>query len=65
MKIEPDGLYPVNAPAQLCIPWMGKIPLSAWGDLAEGSQGKSLRQLAREYMVSHEAVRRTLRASHR
>ena len=62
MKIVRDGLYPVSAPAQLCIPWMGKIKPSAWGALAEGREGKSLRQLAKEYSVSHETVRRTLKA---
>ena len=62
MKIVRDGLYPVNAPAQLCIPWMGKIKTSAWGALAKGREGKSLRQLAKEDGVSHEAVRRTLKA---
>jgi len=60
MKIERDRLYPVNAPARLCIAWAGKIQPSVWADLAEGREGKSLRRLAREYGVSHEAVRRTL-----
>ena len=60
MKIAREGLYPVNAPAQLCKLWMGKIKPSEWGTLAEGREGKSLRQLAKEYRVSHEAVRRTL-----
>lgn len=63
MKIERDGLYPVNAPAQLCAVWTGGIKPWAWGALAEGREGKTLRQLAQEYTVSHEAVRRTLKAS--
>jgi len=62
MKIVRDGLYPVNAPAQFCILWRGKIKPSAWRALAEGTEGKSLRQLAKEYRVSHETVRRTLKA---
>jgi len=35
MKIERGGLYPVNAPAQLCMRWTGKIPLSAWADFGK------------------------------
>jgi hypothetical protein len=63
MKIERGGLYPVNAPHELLIPWIGKIPLTGWHDLAEERSGKTLRQLAEEYGVSHETVRRALRQS--
>jgi hypothetical protein len=38
-----------------------KIPVSAWPDIAERHKTASLRAIAQDYGVSHEAVRRTLR----
>ncbi len=39
-----------------------KIPRSAWPELAEHNQTKTLRELAKDHGVSHEAVRRALRS---
>ena len=56
------GLYPVQAPAQLLTSWRGKLPSYLWCEVSERRKTKSLRQLAKEYGVSHEAVRRALAA---
>lgn len=43
-----------------------KIPPSAWGTVLQRvEQGEPLRQIARDYGVSYEAVRRVLRAARR
>jgi hypothetical protein len=65
MQYLAGELFPVNAPAHLRMIWTGSIQLNQWPEVVERLKVKSLRQIAREYMVSHEAVRRTLRASHR
>jgi len=52
--------FPVNAPAHLTVIWTGLIEPTQWPELAEKRNTKSLRQLAKEYGLSHEAVRRTL-----
>ena len=61
MKFQATGLFPVNAPAQLWTVWTGKIHPSQWTEVGLRSETRSLRALAAEYGVSHEAVRRTLR----
>ena len=55
------GLYPVF----VVIPSEShyKLAPSLWSGLIEQHKVKSLRTLAREYGVSHEAVRRTLEAA--
>ncbi len=40
-----------------------KIPYNEWPKLIEHSKVKSLRSIARDYGVSHEAVRRVLDAT--
>jgi len=52
------GLYPVFI--SLPLKTNHKLPSSLWRELAERHGTESLRQLAKEYGVSHEAVRRTL-----
>ena len=52
-------IFPVNAP----LPPKGnhKLPPSIWPEIMEQHKTKSLRQLAKEFGASHEAVRRTLK----
>ena len=59
------GLYPVDAPSLLVIAhqWRGKVSGLVWSELAERHTAKSLRSLAKQYQVSHEAVRRALKAA--
>jgi hypothetical protein len=59
------GLFPVTSPLHLTIVWRGKIQPEHWPEVVERLKTKSLRQLAREYGVSHEAVRRMLQAINR
>ena len=40
-----------------------KVPRELWADLAERSKSESLRQLARSYGLSHEAVRGARKAA--
>ena len=54
------GLYPVRAPSELVMVWKGKLSPSLWPEVNEQYKAKSLRKLAKEYSVSHEAIRRTL-----
>jgi len=55
------GLFPLNAPDYLSVVWTGKIRPEHWLEMAEQCKTKSLRQVAKEYGVSHESVRRILR----
>lgn len=59
------GLYPVHAPLLLVIAhqWKGEVSGLVWSQLAEQHRTRSLRSLAEEYGVSHEAVRRALRTA--
>ena len=57
---DKGALYPIDATDD--IHWNGKIDPSQWAGLVKKCQTKSLRQVAKEYGVSHEAVRRTLKA---
>jgi hypothetical protein len=52
------GLYPVSV--SLPLKTSHKLPSCLWSELTERNKSKSLRSLAREYGVSHEAVRRAL-----
>ena len=54
------GLFPVYTPAILVVRPKGKLPSALWPDLTERHKNESLRQLANEYGVSHDAVRRTI-----
>lgn len=56
---DKGALYPIDATDD--IQWNGKIDLSQWAGLVQKCQTRSLRQIAKEYGVSHEAVRRTLK----
>jgi hypothetical protein len=71
---DPDGgrasmqylageFFPVNAPVYLTAIWTGSIQPNQWPELVEKCKTKSLRQLAKEYGVSHETVRRTIKAA--
>jgi hypothetical protein len=55
--------FPVNAPDHLIPTWKGKITRPHWDDLAASRSTKSLRQLAEQWGVSHETIRRTLKRS--
>jgi len=57
-----SGYHPVNAPPDLYITWKGKLIPGVIIDVKEQYKTKSLRELAREYGVSHETVRRALKA---
>jgi hypothetical protein len=50
---------PANDPANT--QW--KIPPSDWGIVLRRSEHESLRQIAKDYGVSYEAVRRVIRAA--
>jgi DNA-binding GntR family transcriptional regulator len=53
-------IFPVNAP--ISHKGKHKLPTSICSDVIEGRhKTQSLRQLAKEYGVSHETVRRTLK----
>ncbi len=49
------GLYPIYVAPR--INSRHKLPVSLWPEIAERRKSQSLRQLARGYGVSHEAVR--------
>ncbi len=57
-------IFPVLAPLYLAVPPRSnrKLDPAVWSELAEQYETKSFRSLAREYKVSHEAVRRALKA---
>ena len=68
---DPDGgrggmqylaaeFFPVNAPAHLTVVWSGAIKPTQWPELVEKCKTGSLRRIARQYGVSHEAVGRIL-----
>jgi hypothetical protein len=52
------GLYPVFV--SLPLKTSHKLPSCLWPELTERNKTESLRQLAKEYGVSHECVRRAL-----
>jgi hypothetical protein len=61
MQYLADEFFPVDAPVHLRMIWTGSIKISQWAELVEKCKTVSMRQVAKEYDVSHEAVRRTLR----
>ena len=52
------GFFPIDAPAD--VRWNGKMQPESWEAVVEKCKVKSLRQVGKDYGVSHEAVRRTL-----
>jgi Zn-dependent peptidase ImmA (M78 family) len=54
-----EGLFPVVS--EIPVNDKFEIPQNLWPEIAEQRNSKSLRQLAKEYGVSHETVRRTLK----
>jgi len=54
------GFFPINAPTEVAVAWNGKLPPESWEAVVEKCRVKSLRQVGKDYGVSHEAVRRTL-----
>jgi len=54
------GLFPVYTPAVLAARSRGKLPGPLWPAFTERHKTESLRQIAKEYGVSHEAVRRAI-----
>ena len=58
---EGIDVFPVCAPADLLeLTWPGSIPRSEWSNLVGQGKTKTYRELADEYGVSRESVRRTL-----
>ena len=53
-----DGLYPVFAAPPISS--HHRIPVSKWPELLECHKTGSLRDIAKDYGVSYEAVRRTI-----
>jgi hypothetical protein len=62
MQYLADEFFLVDAPAHLRVVWTGSIKPNQWPEVVEKCKSRSLRQLAKEYGVSHETVRRTLKA---
>jgi hypothetical protein len=60
MQYLNTGFYPVQAPHILNMNRRGKLKLSTWSEVVEQHKVKSLRSLAKEYVVSQEAVKRVL-----
>ena len=60
-----SGFYPVYAPPVLFVTWRGKLPAVQWSGITNLHKTRSLRSLAKEYGVSHEAVRRILAVANR
>jgi hypothetical protein len=63
MRYPDSGFYPVEAPAEIFVNWRGKLGPNLWLKITAKKNNKSLRGLAKEYGVSHEAIRRTLVAA--
>ena len=55
-----EGLYPL--PVLLPRRTNHKLPAELWPDLLVHSETRTLRELASRYHVSHESVRRALKA---
>ena len=64
MQYLSDGYFPIGAPDGGAGVWKGKIVCDSWPELVEQCRTRSLREVARRYGVSHEAVRRTIRKAH-
>jgi len=63
MQYLAGELFPVYAPVHLTVIWTGAIQPNQWPELVEKCKTASLRQVAEEYGVSHEAVRRAIAAA--
>jgi hypothetical protein len=61
MQYLTGEFFPVNAPAHLTMPWTGSMQPNQWPEVVEKCKTSSLLEVAKEYAVSHEAVRRILR----
>ena len=59
---EGVAVFPVSAPAELLIQWSGKLEPESWPQVAEECRTRSLREVAKDYGVSHEAVRRAVKS---
>ena len=57
------GFFPITAPADITVAWNGRLRPDSWPEVAEKCRTRSLREVAKEYGVSHEAVRRMLTRS--
>ncbi len=62
MQYLADESFPVDAPAEMTVVWNGSIEPSKWAELVEKCRTGSLRWLARDYGVSYDKGRRTLKA---
>ena len=63
LKYLEIGLFPLYTPAVLVVRAKGKLPSRLVPELAEQHKTESLRQLANEYGVSYESVRRAIAES--
>jgi hypothetical protein len=59
--IHNENTFPVDAP--ITIRTTHKLPHEIWPIIVEQSQVKTYRELADEYEVSYEAIRRVLNAA--
>ena len=57
-----SGYFSVNAPPELYIVCHGKIAVQYHKEIDKQSKNKSLRELARQYGVNYETVRRVIKA---
>ena len=57
------GYYPVHTPSIYYICYKGKINTKFYGKIVADSKRRSLREIAKQYRVSYETVRRTLTAA--
>jgi len=62
MQYLQSGFYPVYAPRELFVNWRGKLSPCLWTEVSGKHKTVSLRSLAKEYGISHEAVRRAPKA---
>ena len=61
MRYLDSGYYPINAPLAGYITWRGKLSSMRFSEIKERYKSRSLRQLAKEYGVSYETVRRMIK----
>ena len=55
-----SGFFPIHAPTDITVVWNGKVQPELWPEIVEKSKIKTYRELADEYDVSYEAIRRVL-----
>jgi len=58
-----NGFFPLSAPDKNLVIWNGKVQPELWPEIAEQSKVKTYRELANDYQVSYEAIRRILNAA--